>query len=182
MSKTVHVIGWSTLLGFGLLGIVLYYFFISPDISTIFLHGQGLFVQLAYGLAFGLISALFISYFTQISILKKECRRYIEMVKSLNLNSQSIFFLSLCAGVGEELFFRVALQPHLGIWVTSVFFVAIHGYLNPLRPIFLYGLVMVFIVAGMGWLYEEYGFWCAAAAHFMIDFYLFTFINKQNAD
>ena len=179
MSKVVHLIGWATLLGFGLSGLLLYYFFLSDDILRVFLDGSNYPTQLLYGLAYGLVSAVFISYFTQIPFLKKDCQRYTDMIKGLNLTPVAIFFLSLCAGVGEELFFRVALQPHWGIWITSVIFVAIHGYLNPKRPVFLYGLVMVIVVAGIGWLYEKHGFWSAASAHFMIDFYLFQFISKQ---
>lgn len=182
MSKLVHLIGWGTLLGFGGSGLASYYFFVSEDIIQVFNGGSDLYLQLFYGLSYGLVSAVFISYFTQIPFLQKDCQRYTDMIKSLNLNQLAIFFLSLCAGVGEELFFRVALQPHWGIWITSVIFVAVHGYLNPKRPVFLYGFVMVFVVAGIGWLYETHGFWSATAAHFMVDFYLFHFISKQIAE
>jgi membrane protease YdiL (CAAX protease family) len=53
--------------------------------------------------------------------------------------------LSLAAGVGEELVFRGALQPRLGIVATSVLFAAVHvQYQIP-------GMVMIFLVAvGLG--------------------------------
>ena len=180
MSKQVQLMAWGTLLGFGISGLVLYYYFISQDVTEVFTAGRYIHIQLAVGLTYGLIAGVFANYFTKLPPLKKDCERYTSMIKSLNLNNFSILFLSLCAGIGEELFFRVALQPHFGIWFTSIFFVAIHGYLNPRRPVFFYGLMMTVIIAGMGWIYEEYGFWSTASAHFMVDFYLFHQIYKMN--
>ena len=107
--------------------------------------------------------------------MKEEYEYYRDLIKQLlpeKITILQVLFLSLCAGIGEELFFRGYLQYYWGIWITSVFFVAIHGYLNPKRPIFFYGLFMIADIAGVGWLYEEYGFIAAATAHAMIDFIL----------
>jgi membrane protease YdiL (CAAX protease family) len=50
-----------------------------------------------------------------------------------------------------------------------------HGYLNPRDwPIALYGMLMVLVVAGMGYLYDYSGLFAAMAAHTLIDVAIFT--------
>ncbi len=43
-----------------------------------------------------------------------------------DLTIPSILLLAISAGVGEELLFRGVLQPHLGLWVTSLLFGLAH--------------------------------------------------------
>ena len=176
-SKLVHLIGWGTLLGFGGLGLVLNHFINQKPFLH---HGYPWQYQLGLGLLYGAISAYVILWFIRIPIIAADCQKYVDLIKPLNITPTSAFFLSLCAGLGEELFFRVALQPTLGIWPCSVIFVAVHGYLNIRRPIFYYGLLMTIIVGGIGYLYRDFGFWSAVAAHFMIDFILFNSLKKFN--
>ncbi len=83
-------------------------------------------------------------------------------------------FLSVCAGVGEELFFRGALQHWLGMFITAVFFVAIHGYLDPRdRRMMIYGLYMTASMVVLGWLADQYGLLAPMLAHTLIDIVLF---------
>ena len=174
-SKVVHLIGWGTLLGFGGLGLLVNFFLNNSGFLT---SSYSLLGQLLIGLSYGLISALVIIRFVQIPFIAKDCQKYVRLVKSLNLNYLACIFLSLCAAFGEELFFRVALQPNLGIVLTSILFVAVHGYLNIKRPIFYYGVLMVFVVAGIGTIYSEIGFWAACSSHFMIDLVLFRYLGQ----
>src|SRR5450830_2034150 len=44
----------------------------------------------------------------------------------LDLSGWRPLWISLAAGLGEELLFRGALQPHLGIWFTSALFALAH--------------------------------------------------------
>lgn len=59
------------------------------------------------------------------------------------------FALSIGAGVGEEILFRGALQPVLGIWFTSVLFAIVHvqyGFLTPATAVlFILSLILGFI-------------------------------------
>ncbi|MBK7566807.1 MAG: CPBP family intramembrane metalloprotease [Bacteroidetes bacterium] len=48
-----------------------------------------------------------------------------------------MLFLSFCAGVGEELLFRGAIQPWLGIWLTALLFI-FYTDLNPKDKPLLY--------------------------------------------
>lgn len=78
--------------------------------------------------------------------------------------------VSVCAGVGEELFFRGALQHWLGIPATAVLFVAVHGYLNPNDAGMLrYGAGMVLVFIGLGWLSDTAGLLVPVTAHAVID-------------
>lgn len=44
----------------------------------------------------------------------------------LDLRGWNPLWIAMAAGIGEELLFRGALQPLLGIWVTSIVFVLVH--------------------------------------------------------
>ena len=104
------------------------------------------------------------------------------LLKQLKLNIYKGLFLSVCAGVGEELLFRASVQPYLGIWITSILFVAIHGYLNPWNWKFsLYGLIILPFIVLLSYGYEFFGLWFAIMAHTAYDAVLFTSMvnNKE---
>jgi membrane protease YdiL (CAAX protease family) len=82
--------------------------------------------------------------------------------------------------VGEEILFRGGIQPYLGIWVTSFVFILLHGYINPFNiALTLYGIFMVFISAGLGYLFEMYGIIASIVAHFLFDLVMFVFMRKS---
>lgn len=104
---------------------------------------------------------------------------FAELIGKLNPSYANVIFYSFCAGVGEEILFRGAIQPHLGIWLTSILFIFLHGYLNPFNwPITLYGLFMVIISSGLGYLYEIYGIYAAMMAHFVFDVVMFCYLKR----
>ncbi|MCM8534512.1 MAG: CPBP family intramembrane metalloprotease [Lentisphaeraceae bacterium] len=178
-SKQVHLLGWGTLLGFGILGLLLNSYLNDANLFSPLSFRDSSFLGIVIGLLYGFSVAYASSLITEGPKLKEACRKYTDKIHALNLSFPQCIFLSFCAGVGEELFFRVALQPQFGLWGTSILFVAIHGYLNPRSYIFVYGLLLVFIVAGMGFLYIKFDFWSAAAAHFAYDLFLFKEIIKE---
>jgi membrane protease YdiL (CAAX protease family) len=74
--------------------------------------------------------------------------------------------LSLAVAVGEEIFFRGALQPIFGIGLTSVFFTLLHTQYT-LTP----ATIGIFAVSlGMGWLRLRYSTTAAITAHFVYNF------------
>lgn len=80
------------------------------------------------------------------------------------------WLVSVCAGVGEELFFRGAIQHWLGTLLTAVVFVALHGYLDPRDGrILRYGLYMTGAMAIIGWWAERHGLIAPIIAHTLID-------------
>lgn len=76
------------------------------------------------------------------------------------------FAISLAVAVGEEIFFRGALQPVFGIWLTTAFFALLHTQYT-LTPAAL-GIVLVSL--GLGVLRQRHGTATAIVAHFIYNF------------
>lgn len=128
--------------------------------------------QLLFGYLFGLGAYLVIHAIMFSGLLSSLTKPVQSMAKQLNW--VQIVFLSLAAGFGEELLFRGVIQLYWGIWPTAILFVAIHGYLNitDIR-VFAYGVFMVVVSAGFGYLYVKYGIGASIMAHFLIDLLIF---------
>lgn len=106
--------------------------------------------------------------------MKPVLSKYQKMIISSDIDIQLIFFISFCAGVGEEILFRGVIQPLAGIWITSILFVAIHGYLNPMNwRISIYGVFLTVSIALVGFLSNYLGLTSAIVSHMIIDIILF---------
>ncbi|TVR86981.1 MAG: CPBP family intramembrane metalloprotease [Saprospirales bacterium] len=168
--RNPRVLGYITIIGFGLSGVALIWFVREESVIE-FLRGHYSFpVQILTGLIYGLVCGYAAWFIVQRRFMRGIYTKYRDLIRGLNLSIGDVWFLSFCAGFGEELFFRGGLQPLLGIWITAIIFVAIHGYLNPMNwRITIYGIAMCFFIAGMGYLTEEVGILSAAVAHMMVD-------------
>ncbi len=178
MDRFTLSIGLGTLLIFGIGGIVLIEWVQERSYVEVFLQGWGIGYQLAAGFIAGLAgSGLALLIITR-PFFKEERKDYYELISSrLNLKLPVIIFLSLCAGVGEEIFFRAGLQPLIGLHLTSVIFVALHGYLQLTNwRVALYGLAMLMVIVGFGYLYHYTGLYTVMMAHSIFDFVLFIHI------
>lgn len=180
MNQKVLGLGLSTLILFGLGG---YYLIVSVQekaFMEVLLSGMSIPLQLGIGLGYGLLTALVAIGIISSNFFKKEKKYYHRIIAQLELKLSGILFLSLCAGVAEELFFRAGLQPLLGLWLTSIIFVFIHGYLNPYNwRISVYGAAMVLFIAGIGYLFREVGLISAMAAHTALDVVLFLNMTRS---
>lgn len=179
MSKSklvLHLLGWVTILGFGGLGIFLALVFQDRTIEDFFrFETKALTEQLLSGLVFGLIASANILWLLYGKLLEQPRHVFTQLIDRFNINLFDMIFLSICAGVGEEMLFRGAIQHWLGIWPTAVIFIAIHGYLDPRDwKICLYGLMMIVIVAGMGYQYERTGLVASMTTHTLIDIAIFA--------
>ena len=178
--KTVILLGIFTLIIFGATGIYIIEKVQGKDFVSLLLLGWSIPLQLLTGLVCGLISAGVALFIITRKFFIREKLYYRSLISKLNLNNSKIIFISFCAGVGEEIFFRAALQPMLGIWLTSLIFVALHGYLNPLNwRISLYGIVMIFIIAGFGYLFEVAGLITVMTAHAIFDIVLLKLLQEK---
>lgn len=89
-----------------------------------------------------------------------------------------IISLALVSSIGEEFFFRGALQPYLGLWLASFFFGLVHF---PSSKNLAFYPVATFIVGlGLGWLFKENGNGLCApiVAHFIINLVGLYRINR----
>jgi len=166
-----------TLLGFPLLGFLVQLFFSGTPLLEVMASGRSLPEQILRGLIFGGIAAANALWLVRLDILKPVSGMFRDLLGHLDFKWIDIIFFSFCAGVGEELFFRGVLQQYWGIWITAIVFIFIHGYLSVTDwRITVYGLLMVVIVAGMGYLTNYYGIWAAATAHFVFDVAMFAWL------
>ena len=132
------------------------------------------------GMEVGALYAVVALAFMQASVFKTLPNRVDTLVRSMNLSVLDCIFLSFCAGFGEELLFRSGIQFYLGPWITSIIFVAIHGYLNPFNwRMSLYGIIVLPFILIISFAYDEFGLWFCVGAHFVYDLILFLMMRKS---
>lgn len=85
------------------------------------------YVPILLGIELGLLYACIAIVLMNTGLLKKERAFQKEMLQQLNMNIGDMLFLSLCAGIGEELLFRIGVQHYIGPIFASLIFVALHG-------------------------------------------------------
>lgn len=171
--KNVLLLAFFTLLGFPAVAYYILAHFSPLSFQDIFILHKPLLTQIIVGLLYGFVTSFIGWKIVKTRLLTETREFYTKIFQSLCLNPLEIFFISFCAGIGEEILFRGAIQPLLGIWLTAIIFVAIHGYLNPFKwRITIYGTYMTLIIAGIGYLCNYFGLITAIAAHTMIDIVL----------
>lgn len=97
------------------------------------------------------------------------------------LQPHEMLLLALFSGVGEEVFFRGAMQPALGLLPTSLLFGALH--LGPTKK-FLPWTFFAFL-AGLlfGWYYEVNGTLAAPiTCHTLVNLVNIWFINREHEE
>ena len=180
--KQFNYLALFTLVGFGLIGFGVIYFVYKKSPLSIFENGLDWYWQILIGGLYGLIISFIAKQIINSKMMADIRFFFAQIIEELNLQTTHILFYSFCAGVGEEILFRGTIQPILGIWLTSVIFIALHGYINPMNwRISIYGVFMIFLSAGLGYLYEHVGMISAMMAHFTVDVVLFSYLQKKNA-
>lgn len=133
-----------------------------------------------WGILYGLIVGLIMILATSNDEATQSFKQQIQLVRSLKLTIFDCLLLSLCAGIGEEFLFRIALQEWLHPLIVSVVFVAIHGYLNPRDwSTTKYGLLVLVFIIGLGYAVDFWGIWFCIFAHAAYDFSLFYYWSRR---
>lgn len=178
--KTIYGLGLLTLIAFPVVGLVLLFFFKPQDLWAVFQLEKFFHPYTFFGLIIGLVFAKLSLIIFNSSFFASELNQQMKLIASLNLTIFDKFFLSFCAGFGEEILFRSSIQSFLGIWLTSIFFIAIHGYFNPKNgKISLYGLFLLPFILLLGYGLPWFGIWFCIAAHFSYDLLLFLSFRKE---
>lgn len=137
-------------------------------------------IPLVYGLQIGFVYAFIAYLFMKAPFFDQLPNKVDRIIDQLPLTYADGIFLSACAGIGEELLFRAGIQPLLGPWITSVVFVALHGYLNPWNWKFsMYGLIVLPFIVVISFGFIHFGLWFSIAAHFAYDAVLFVIMIKK---
>ena len=141
---------------------------------------QNLLTSIPVGLAFGAVAAFLGILILKLPILKDTEDFYAQLFKDVDLDLGDILFYSLCAGVGEEILFRGTLQPLMGLWWAAILFVILHGYIsfNDWKKS-IYGVFLILISAGFGYLTQYFDLFSAMAAHFIYDVIMFLRLRSK---
>jgi len=146
----------------------------------VLIEGQPLVAQIGWGVTFGLaisVPTTVVVFFVPLfSSLRREL---LGLVSRLDLDALNPLWISLSAGIGEELLFRGALQPILGIWWASFIFTLAHfrsGQFHSMNWQKLIYAASVFIVGlFLGYVFLEIGLVAAMVTHAVVDVvWLFT--------
>jgi len=166
----VPALVFSTLLVFGLGGALLMRHAQHRSVWSVIIGGTPLWWQVLVGAGGGLVIAFAAWWLVRRPCMAPVLARYAGLIGPLMPWRRDRVLLSLCAGVGEELFFRGALQYWMGIPLTALVFVALHGYLDPRdRRITTYGAFMTLAMMGLGWMADRFGLLAPMVAHAVID-------------
>jgi len=137
--------------------------------------------RLALSLGLGLSLALVVVAVTPHLVERAEWARalHLELKEMISpLSSAEIYILALASGFAEELFFRGAMQPVLGLFWTSLIFGAVH--VGP-KPLFFAWATWAFVLGLLlGLIFELTGvLWGPILAHVLINQRNMTFIRRH---
>ena len=164
------------------LAIVIIAAFHDRPYADVLLHGQAATVQFAFVACLGAL------YFAGASISHRRIARQpstkniVDSYSRLDLTGLNPLWIAVAAGVGEELLFRGALQPLLGIWLTSLLFVAAHARayrfdgLN--RRVALQAFALFAISCFFGLVAECVGLLAAIGSHIAMDVVGLYFVKR----
>ena len=129
--------------------------------------------QLLFGLGLSALAAAgsYVSF--RLTASSESTRKTIAAYARLDLSGFNPVWISLAAGIGEEVLFRAALQPLLGVWITSVIFLLTHTPVYQFRKLDKATLVQAAGVFGvsvvLGFIYQYVGLLAAVLVHVAID-------------
>ncbi len=128
-------------------------------------------IQLVSGLLGGaIVGSAAVIWFLRAPVFAAGRATAREVLASATLSRGDVAFMSLAAGFGEELLFRGALQPWIGLVPSSVVFTLVH-YWVPLTGIAraAYAAFVLAVSLALGLLCFRSGIVAAMAAHASVD-------------
>lgn len=178
--KIIMQLALATLIVMPLIAIIIDHFSDEVSLSVSLTGVQAWWLQLTLGIVTGLVIAIIAQWIISTPMMEKVNARYANMLGRFHLTVSEIAFVSVCAGVGEEILFRGAIQPILGVVFTAFIFVAIHGYISPRNwRLSIYGFYMTVAMIGIGILAERSGLIAAIISHAVIDIYLLFMLQRS---
>ena len=162
---------------------ILFYFFHEGGLIESFDSGFTVWSELLIGAGAGIGSAGIVVLLASNPPIKSALDDFaiFRIISKTDFSWRDRIQISFFAGVGEELLFRGAIQPLIGIWLTSVIFIAIHGYISfksaghILFTVLLFGLSMM-----LGYLFMFVGLIAAMTAHAVYDLLMLWWVNFRD--
>ena len=156
-----------------ILGVALTCLFQRRPLFSEWMVGIALWEQSVVALGFGALAMIGAEMAFRITYLRRAMVLPPAM-QNIDLSGSAPLVISLAAGVSEEILFRAALQPLIGIWFASAVFAVAH-----LRTASIAGsalkkviyLANVFVVGlALGLVFQKIGLVTAILVHAIIDF------------
>ncbi len=181
--KQFYLFGWVTLLVFPIPTFIVLHFLEEKSFIEILDLSRFDLFPIFLGFLVGALYAGIALWLLRAKVFEGLPFRVEKIVKQMDLSVWDCIFLSFCAGVGEELLFRSGVQYYLGPIITSVLFLALHGYLS-LKDwkTTLYGLIILPFILLIAYGFKYYGLWFAVTAHFIYDLILFLVITLEKEE
>lgn len=164
---------------------LLYYFVHEKSLFSVFADGESIGTQLLTGIGSGTAAALIILFFSTRPPMSRILDDFtiFRVISKTRFSTFDKIQISLFAGTGEELLFRGAIQPLMGIWLTSVLFIAIHGYISVKSAGHaLFTVLLVGLSVMLGFLFELVGLVSAIAAHSVYDLIMLWWAGQRQGD
>lgn len=150
----------------------------QKSLVTIALDGEPLISQITWGTTFGISIALAVGiplvigtvYLPTFAQLRSQL---VELAERVDFSGLNPLWISMFAGLGEEVLFRGAIQPAIGLWWASVVFVLLHSGTYQLRSLNWKKAVMATLVFAvsllLGYIFLHFGLLAAIITHVTLD-------------
>ena len=161
-----------TCVGFSLIALLII-FVAQREPLSVFRGPMTLGEQLLAGLGLSALAAVASYVSFRLTAKSEATANTVKAYGRLDLSGLNPVWISLAAAIGEELLFRAALQPLLGVWGTSVIFLLTHTPVYQFRRLNLAALVQAAGVFGasvaLGFIYQYVGLLAAMMVHTALD-------------
>ena len=165
-----------TCLAYCLIAALLLYF-AQPDPRAVFTRPLTPMWQLLIGQGLSLVAAVgtyaLFRHATASAAASAFTAHTIAGYKRLDVRGLNPLWIALAAAIGTEMLFRAALQPLLGIWITSAVFLVTHMPLSGFRKRDQATLAQAAMVFGgslaLGLIFDRVGWLAALLVHLWID-------------
>jgi len=147
-----------------------HYAWTHPSPSSAARYVDRLALSLALGATLGVVVVALTPLFAERTAWARALEAELEPIAKA-LSGTDIALVALLSGLSEELFFRGAMQPVLGIWITSIIFGALHT--GPKRAFLAWSIWAFVMGLLLGWIFDFTGvLWGPVLAH--------VYINQRN--
>jgi membrane protease YdiL (CAAX protease family) len=147
--------------------------FAHPAPRELFSRPVGPLAQLLVGQVLALLAAGASWALFRLTANSASSARTVESYGRLDLSGLNPLWISIAAAVGEEMLFRAALQPLLGIWIVSLLFLLTHVPVYRFRKLDGATLAQAAGVFGgslvLGFVFQRVGLLAAMLVHMWID-------------
>jgi membrane protease YdiL (CAAX protease family) len=148
-------------------------YFSRPEPLALFARPAGPLTQLLVGQVLALLAAGASWALFRLTSRSASSARTIESYARLDLSGLNPLWISIAAAIGEEMLFRAALQPLLGVWIVSLLFVLTHVPVYQFRKLdgaAIAQAATVFIGSVvLGYVFQYVGLLAAMLVHMWID-------------